>query len=111
VGIVPGDLDYSFQHASYWSCDWLDPNGRLAATCWDDGACLSGYLVQLETTCQTADDMGLESLFLEITSLTDPYVVDDPRSECTANQVLSYRNLMWAWIAGRSSEVRGTWGL
>ncbi len=109
--ILPWDLDYSFLHASDWYFDWRDPNGRLAETCWADAACLGGYLSQLETTCQTADDMGLEPMLLDIIALTDPYVASDTRSECSASQVTSYRNGLWAWIAGRSNEVRGTWGL
>jgi hypothetical protein len=109
--IIPWDLDYSFLFASDWVFDWRDPAGRLAETCWDDAACLGGYLAQLETTCQTADDMGLEPLLLDVLALTDPYVAQDPRSECYAYQVEDYRNHLWAWIADRSNVVRGTWGL
>ena len=109
--IIPWDLDYSFLHASDWYFDWLDPDGRIAASCWADGVCLGAYLAELEITCQTADDMGLEPLLLDVLALTDPYVAQDPRAECYAYQVEDYRNHLWAWLASRSDEVRGTWGI
>ena len=46
-----------------------------------------------------------------LAALSDEDARNDPRRECSWDQVEAQRNLVRSWVGARSGEVRAFWGL
>ncbi len=109
--LLPWDLDYAFQYDWAWGMSWYTPLGRLSQACWTDATCHHDHMLAVDAACDTLDDLDLSAELAGIGELVMPFVVDDPRRECSLDYVTYYQDVIHAWTLARSTEVRGTWGL
>ncbi len=109
--ILPWDLDYAFQYDHAWGMSWYTPRGRLSDACWSDGDCHEAHMDVLDEVCDAIDDRQLQQELVAIETLITEYVYQDPRQECQPHWIPYSQDLLYAWVAARSGEVRAAWGL
>ena len=109
--VLPWDLDYAFQYDYAWGMSWYTPRGRLSHACWSDGDCHVEHMQVLDDVCQVIDDQQLQQELVAIETLITSYVYQDPRQECQPHWIPYSQDVLYAWVANRSTEVRAAWGL
>lgn len=109
MDLVPWDMDFTFIDPAAWDADWHDPVGRLAGACVADADCVDRFVTRLMATAATMDTLDLRAELDRVEALIGEAVGRDPKIECTVDDHVGDVAALWAWIGGRSEQVRGEW--
>lgn len=109
--ILPWDMDYSFLQDYQWGRSWASPYGYLAYACRIDATCNARQREIAAELLDTVETLGLSETVERLAALSDEDARNDPRRECSWDQVEAQRNLVRSWVGARSGEVRAFWGL
>ena len=105
------DLDYAFLEDSWWGMSWGNPRGVLAAGCWADATCRANQQAAVAAVLASLDTSALATQLDTWDDLTAERAYTDPRRECTAENVASYRQWVHDWIPYRGGYMASAWGL
>jgi hypothetical protein len=109
--IIPWDFDYTFLNDYDWGMSWASPRGTLAAYCWRDAACLAEQQLAMADLLARLDVNEILAFYDEMATLTYDAAYADPRRECSADSIQSYRDSLRAWVEGQPDRLRSAWGL
>ena len=86
-------------------------SGVLSTYCQYDSECMAHMKEEVDHVCTVADEMNLDILYDQITTLIRPYIEADTRREVSLDNALYYQDVVRNWIDTRSATVRATWGI
>lgn len=109
--IIPWDLDYAFLYDYEWGMSWRTPAGQIAYGCFVDRACSAHHAAVMGEVLASIDTTALLDWYDDVADLTEAAALADPRRECGAASIRSYRQTLRAWITGQNDTMRTYWGL
>ncbi|MED5371021.1 MAG: CotH kinase family protein [Myxococcota bacterium] len=108
--LISWDLDNSFM-PDFWSYTWTNPRGLLVQGCWQDAACVADWKAAAQELHETLDTADLAARYEAWDELTFRAAIEDPRRECSEDQLRSERLRLRAWIDERPAQFSQAWGL
>ena len=105
------DLDYAFLEDSWWGMSWAAPRGVLASGCWNDMECKANQRLAVEALVNRLDPTLIDSELDRWDALTYDRAYNDPRRECSVDNVAYYRQLLQDWVPARGAYMKSAWGL
>jgi hypothetical protein len=111
MDMLAWDLDYAFYRDVDWGMSWQNANGNLTNACLANAECRSAQRAAVRRLVAVYEAEDMEAWYDGLESLTYAATQADPRRECGAGDVQTYRNYIRDWLRAEPAYLRGWWGL